>query len=565
MTNKRPGSQRKSPCPSCRLMSSCQLSVDERLALIKNNLQEVLGEEQLKSILKERDPKVYWGTATTGKPHIAYFVPMTKLADFLTAGCHVTILFADLHAYLDNMKAPWELLRLRAQYYEVVIKGILDSIGVPLEKLRFVKGTDFQLSREYVLEIFRMSSMVTEHDAKKAGAEVVKQVDNAALSGLIYPGMQALDEEFLDVDVQFGGVDQRKIFVFAEKYMPALGFKKRIHLMNPMVPGLTGSKMSSSEADSKIDLLDEPTAVQAKIRKAFCEEGNIEQNGVLPFVKHVLFPVFKLKGIASFTIQRPEKFGGNASFDTFAELEAAFGAKKVFPLDLKNAVAVYINQLLEPIRQKFANSAELQSLLAAAYPAEAAAAAKLASKLKDTKLTDNTVPVKNDISRLDMRVGKIIEVSRHPDADKLYVEKIDLGEESGPRIILSGLVPYMTAEELLNRKVLVMANLKPATMRGIVSHGMVVAAELKGEDGNIAVELVEPPTDAKVGERITVASLEGAPDALLDTKKKDAAAFAAILAELRTSSTGIAEYRGVPLMTEAGPCRASTLCHAEIH
>lgn len=546
-------------------MAHGDMSVEERLALIKSNLQEVLGEEQLRAILQERDPKVYWGTATTGKPHIAYFVPMTKLADFLAAGCHVTILFADLHAYLDNMKAPWELLKLRAQYYEVVIKGILESIGVPLERLRFVRGTDFQLSREYVLEIFRMSSMVTEHDAKKAGSEVVKQVDSPLLSGLIYPGMQALDEEFLDVDVQFGGVDQRKIFVFAEKYMPALGFKKRIHLMNPMVPGLTGSKMSSSEADSKIDLLDAPAAVQAKIRKAFCEEGNVEQNGVLPFVKHVLFPVFKLKGISTFTIQRPEKFGGDVSYASFDELASAFAAKQVFPLDLKNAVAGYINQLLEPIRQKFANNPELQTLLATAYPAETAAN-KLASKLKNTKLGEGAVPlpVRNDFSRLDVRVGKILEVALHPEADKLYVERIDLGEESGPRTIISGLVPYMTAEELLGRTVLVMANLKPATMRGVVSQGMVVAAGLKGEDGSFALELVEPPEGAQIGEQIKVAALEGAPDAVLDTKKKDAAAFAAIMAELRTSSTGIAEYRGVPLMTGAGPCRAPTLCNAEL-
>ena len=62
----------------------------------------------------------------------------------------VTILFADLHAYLDNMKAPWELLELRVKYYEQVIKAMLESIEVPLEKLKFVKGTDYQLSRSLV-------------------------------------------------------------------------------------------------------------------------------------------------------------------------------------------------------------------------------------------------------------------------------------------------------------------------------------------------------------------------------------------------------------------------------
>jgi len=537
------------------------MTPEDKLALIKKNLDEVLGEERMLSILKERDLKVYWGTATTGRPHIAYFVPMTKLADFLTAGCHVTILFADLHAYLDNMKAPLELLQLRASYYEAVIKGMLESIGVPLDKLRFIRGTEFQLSREYVLEIFRMSSVVSERDAKKAGAEVVKQVEHPMLSGLIYPGMQALDEEFLDVDAQFGGVDQRKIFTFAEKFMPALGYRKRIHLMNPMVPGLSGSKMSSSEANSKIDLLDEATAVEEKIRKAFCEEGNIEQNGVLPFVRFVLFPVFSLKASQNgtqfvFEVRRPEKFGGNVSYPSFEALEAAFAAKEIFPLDLKNAVARYINDLLDPIRRKFSESPELQKLIADAYPAEAAAK-QMAGLSLDT--------ARDNFSRLEVRVGRILEVSRHPDADKLYVEKIDLGEPTGPRTILSGLVPYMTEAQLLGKLVLVVTNLKPANMRGITSHGMILCAEVKQADGSLKIELVEPAADSVLGEAVRVAGLEGTPDTVFDPKKKkDDAVFAAILAELRVSSTGVAQYRGVPLMTSEGPCQTATLCDALI-
>lgn len=72
----------------------------------------------------------------------------------LVSAPQVTILFADLHAYLDNMKAPWELLELRVQYYEQVIKAMLESIGVPLDKLKFVKGTDYQLSRSVPVRLF---------------------------------------------------------------------------------------------------------------------------------------------------------------------------------------------------------------------------------------------------------------------------------------------------------------------------------------------------------------------------------------------------------------------------
>ncbi len=120
--------------PSMTVGSS--LSKAEKKALITRNLQEVLGDDRIDKVLAERDLKIYWGTATTGKPHIAYFVPMSKIADFLNAGCEVTILFADLHAYLDNMKAPWSLLKLRTEYYEHAIKAMLESLGVPLEKLR---------------------------------------------------------------------------------------------------------------------------------------------------------------------------------------------------------------------------------------------------------------------------------------------------------------------------------------------------------------------------------------------------------------------------------------------
>jgi tyrosyl-tRNA synthetase len=88
------------------------------------------------------------------------------------------------------MKAPWELLKHRTTYYEHIIKAMLKTIGVPLEKLRFVRGTDYQLTEKYTLDVYRLSSVVTEHAAKKAGAEVVKQVASPLLSGLLYPGLQ---------------------------------------------------------------------------------------------------------------------------------------------------------------------------------------------------------------------------------------------------------------------------------------------------------------------------------------------------------------------------------------
>ena len=351
-----------------------------KLQLITRNLGEVLHQDKIEDILKTRNLKIYWGTAPTGKPHIAYFVPLMKIADFLSADCQVTVLLADLHAYLDNMKAPWDRLKLRTTYYEKVIKACLVGMGVSIEKLKFVVGTSYQLTEKYNLDAYRLAAISSIHDSKKAGAQVVKQVEHPLLSSLIYPGLQALDEEYLGVDAQFGGIDQRKIFVYAEKFLPLLGYEKRAHLMNTMVPGLTGDKMSSSIEDSKIDLLDSPQDVERKIKKAFCEEGN-KENGLLPFCKVVLFPLTQLLSEmknepavhgktllpGKFVIQRPEKWGGDLVYETYDKIEADFVSKKLHPGDLKQGIIDAINQLLVPL-QELKKDAEFQKLISEAYP-----------------------------------------------------------------------------------------------------------------------------------------------------------------------------------------------------
>ncbi|KAF9516509.1 hypothetical protein BS47DRAFT_1340863 [Hydnum rufescens UP504] len=104
-------------------------------------------------------------------------------------------------------------------------------------------------------------------------------------------------------------------------------------------------------------------------------------------------------------------------------------------------------------------------------------------------------------SMIDLRVGKIVQVARHPDADGLYVEQIDIGEETGPRTVVSGLVNYIPIEQMQDRTIIVVANLKPANMRGIKSFAMVLCASSKeGKDGGI--EFVEPPPGSKPGERV---------------------------------------------------------------
>lgn len=348
-----------------------------RYDLITKNLQEVLGDDQLKQKLDNHEQlKIYWGTSPTGKPHIGYLLPLIKLAHFLKAGCRVIVLFADLHAYLDSMKTSWDLLENRTKYYEIVIKKVLQIINVDTSVLFFVRGTQFQLTDRYTLDMYKLLSKTTVHKAQKAGAEVVKQSENPLISSLIYPILQVLDEEYLEADVEFGGIDQRKIFTLSQEILPTIGYKKRIHLMNPMIPSFVreatqeniSHKMSSSDPNSKIDLLDSVKSIHQKVNKAFCEEGNMCDNPLLVFCKYVIFPILELKSETNFVIHRPKKFGGDALFTNYDTLETFFINKLLHPGDLKKGVTDFLVTLLEPLREMFESNTELQSLIKKAYP-----------------------------------------------------------------------------------------------------------------------------------------------------------------------------------------------------
>jgi tyrosyl-tRNA synthetase len=322
------------------------MSVDERFELIKRNTQEIVKESELKVLLKQKkNPVVYWGTSVTGKPSLAYFFPLLKLSDFIKAGFKVKVLLADLHGALDG--TPWIVLEKRYDYYRETIKQIFRALGTDLKKIEFVKGSEFQLKPEYSYDILKMASMNSVHDCKKAASEVVKLGSNPKLGGFIYPIMQALDEQYLDVDVQFGGVDQRKILMFARENLPKIGWNARVEVMNPMIPGLVGKKMSSSDPKTKIDLSDNEKIVKNKINKADFIAGD-SNNGVMAFLKYVIMVLKKDNG-EKLLVERPDKFGGNIEFDNYEDVESQVKSKKLHPVDVKIAVAKEISNLLSKI------------------------------------------------------------------------------------------------------------------------------------------------------------------------------------------------------------------------
>ena len=160
------------------------------------------------------------------------------------------------------------------------------------------------------------------------------------------------------------------------------------------------------------------------------------------------------------------------------------------------------------------------------------------------------------VNSLDLRVGVITKVARHETADKLYCEEIDVGEDA-PRPIASGLVPHYTLEEMQGRRLIVVCNLKPRSLVGFKSNGMVLCAAKVDSNGVEKVEFIDPPADAKPGDRVFGLTLgEGGAfseassvSPPLSQKQCDKRKVFEVVAEsLRVDSNGVATWKDMQLV-----------------
>lgn len=180
---------------------------------------------------------------------------------------------------------------------------------------------------------------------------------------------------------------------------------------------------------------------------------------------------------------------------------------------------------------------------------EKAKAADLSSSAPSTAKPKGAAIVS---TALDIRVGRITSIARHPEADKLYVESIDMGTET--RTIVSGLVDHYTADELLGKLVLVVCNLKPKPLKGVTSHGMVLCAST-----DKALRIVSPGESTVAGERVAFGGqlADPAPEAMSNTISGE------LLSHLRTDSNGAVVWKDEPASVSAGII-TSTLCNAVV-
>jgi len=154
------------------------------------------------------------------------------------------------------------------------------------------------------------------------------------------------------------------------------------------------------------------------------------------------------------------------------------------------------------------------------------------------------------VSLLNIQVGLIRKAWKHPSADSLLVEEIDIGDAK-LRQVVSGLAKYCSPDELTNRRIVLITNVKPGKLRDVMSEGLVLCAS--NEDHTI-VEPLLPPEGAKVGERVLFAGIDGKPEDVLNPKKKQ---LEKITPNLFTDDKGVATFKGIPFMTSGGPCTSS--------
>ncbi len=315
----------------------------DKIELIKRNTAEVLNEENLNEILKKKKPIAYCGYETSGGLHLGHLVTITKLLDLQKAGFHIKILLADWHTWL-NKKGDWDFINEQVKEWKAGFKA------AGLTEAEFVIGTSFQKKSEYLDDVMKLATSVTMNRALRSMQQVARDLENAKVSQVIYPLMQIADIKHLQVDLVEAGLEQRKIHALGIELFKDINYKTPVFVHTPLISSLhgPGSKMSSSVPESMISIKDSSEDIKNKIKKAYCPEGVLEDNPILSISKLIIFPRIK-----TFEVKRSEKFGGNLSFKTYEELEKLFLDKKLHPLDLKNSVSQYLDEIIEPIRKKF--------------------------------------------------------------------------------------------------------------------------------------------------------------------------------------------------------------------
>lgn len=341
------------------------MDVAQKIELIsKPPTEEIVTKEELTNLFETNSkPKHYIGLEISGFLHLGSLISTGfKINDFIKAGVQCNVFLADWHTIInEKLEGNWNTISKVSNYYEKAFKLVCPGVNI-------IKGTElYDSHKEYwsnlILFTKHMSLARTMRTLTIMGrSENEEKID---LSKLLYPPMQAVDIHTIDVDIAHAGMDQRKIHMLVREIFPKMKWKVPVAVHHSLLPGLSepvveddaGTKMSKSKPSSGVFIHDSDDEIRSKIKKGWCEVGNLN-NPILQIARHIIFHEF-----SEITVERPEKFGGNITYASYAQLESDFGATKLHPSDLKQTVANHLVKIIAPIRDKIALDDELYNTI----------------------------------------------------------------------------------------------------------------------------------------------------------------------------------------------------------
>jgi len=318
------------------------MNSEERLELIERNTEEIVRKDELLNLLKKnKKPVVYCGYEPSGPLHLGHFVTILKLNDLEKAGFEVKILLADVHAML-NKKGDEKLIKQEVAAWKKTLKAINKNFKIIL-------GSSFQFEKDYQKEIMNLAQHSTIKRGLRSMQEVARDIENASISQMWYPLMQIVDIKYLGANLALGGLEQRKIHMLG-KDLSKIFNHEFVALHTPLITSLKspGQKMSKSLQGSGISIIETKSEIGKTLKRAYCPEKEIKDNPILQISKLIIFPILeKMK------ISRPEKFGGNKTYESYSELEKDFSSGNLHPMDLKNSISESLEKIISPIRKNF--------------------------------------------------------------------------------------------------------------------------------------------------------------------------------------------------------------------
>ncbi len=339
------------------------LSIDEKIKLVKEVGEEIIKEEELRDVFERNEmPICYDGFEPSGRMHIAQgLLRAINVNRLVKAGCIFKFWIADWFAQMNNkMDGDIEKIKIVGRYFVEIWR----AAGMDLKNVKFLWCSDEinKNSNDYwqcVINVARANNI----DRIKRCCQIMGRKEGDALqaSQIMYPCMQCTDIFFLKSSITSLGMDQRKVNMLAREYSDDVRLKhKPIIVSHHMLKSLVQDveKMSKSIPDSAIFMEDSAKEVDRKIKKAYCPEKNVEDNPIFDYIKYLIFPKF-----GKFELKREEKFGGDKTYKTYEEMCDDYMKGNLFPGDVKPNVARLINEMIEPVRKHFENDPEAKKIL----------------------------------------------------------------------------------------------------------------------------------------------------------------------------------------------------------